>query len=171
LNKVDNIEDFVKLISKKDWSELKVSERHILKKVGFKKDINTMYSFLISDLLPETRLLSFFKECFNLVLESFNYPNSGADIYLQYTEYDGEIKLSINILWKNSLNNNTSEKNIAQNIAKFFNTKVLIELPESEIYEGREYIMYDENGERFVINLEEREEGIFLDKKSKLPRK
>lgn len=123
--------------------------------------------FFLVKPIRENDIIDFFKNKLDLLLDSINYPKPDAKLFLQYLNYSGDIKVSINISCSNDNRIKSDDYNIATVLAKSFNTEVIF----SEINnEGKEkWILVNSDKKYFQVEIFDENEEIYIDRNSLIP--
>ncbi len=120
------------------------------------------YLFFICKSIPEYQIITFFKEQYQLELDSPDCPNEAAKAFLYYSEEDGDIKFYIHVMLPNGMDLKEEPVEVAKNLAMFYRTDVLVELENP--YENREYLLFNDLGNMYAADIEAEDEKFLINR-------
>ncbi len=120
------------------------------------------FDFFLCEFFEEKQILDFLKYIFGLEISSPCYENNKAIGYMQFLEFNGDIKISFTAIFPNSIKLNTSEEKLARKISNEFKTEVIFYNPDTS--DKRKFLMVDAFGSTYALNIkDEDEDGEVLD--------
>jgi hypothetical protein len=123
--------------------------------------------FFLVNIINEKEIIKFFKNKFNILLESMNYKKHDSDYFLQYINYSGDIQVGINISCSDNNKINYTDYTIALALAIYFKTEVVFCI--DKIVGKGEWILVNSNQNSYFVNISDENDKINIDRKSLVP--
>ncbi|MCG7872268.1 MAG: hypothetical protein JAZ11_09235 [Candidatus Thiodiazotropha lotti] len=123
--------------------------------------MSSSLQFFVEQRLDEDKLINHLNLYLSRGVESIDFPLSDADFFLQVQDYSDGFCMGLNISWRDDQELDIDGFELAKSIAREFTSNILVE----NIDEENGWWLIDSAGNRFVVRVEELEDGITMDSK------
>ncbi|MBU1282118.1 MAG: hypothetical protein KJ884_01730 [Gammaproteobacteria bacterium] len=117
--------------------------------------------FFLKDKIPEASIVKFLNRMLAQGVESLDFPNEKAALFLQCFEYAEGFQQSAGLAWGLS-DFELDEISVAGDLAKAFSTQVLFQPQSLSIPMGMEWCLVTSDGEVYAVNVLELSDGVDL---------
>lgn len=117
--------------------------------------------FFIKDKISEGEVVSFLNRRITQGVESLDFPNEKAALFLQYFEYAEGFQQSVGLAWGLS-DFELDDVSVAGDLAKEFSTQVLFQPLSLELPVGMEWCLVTAEGGLYAVNVLELNDGVDL---------
>lgn len=115
--------------------------------------------------IAENDLITYLNNYFNKKIASLNKLESDGELFLQYNDYTGDVKVGVTLSWPLDYKFEINEKNLGKDMAQKFKTKILYVLEEEN--DEFDFGCIASNGMETKVNIiNDTEDAIFIDKTS-----
>lgn len=117
--------------------------------------------FFLKDKVPEGEVVKFLNRRIIQGVESLDFPNEKAALFLQYFEYAEGFQQSVGLAWGLS-DFELDDVSVAGDLAKEFSTQVLFQPLSLELPVGMEWCLVTADGGLYAVNVLELNDGVTL---------
>lgn len=115
----------------------------------------------LKDKTAEASIVKFFNRILAQGVESLDFPNEKAALFLQYFEYAEGFQQSAGLAWGLS-DFELDDVSVAGDLAKEFSTQVLFQPLSLKLPVGMEWCLVTAEGELYAVNVVELNDGVDL---------
>ena len=117
--------------------------------------------FFIKDKISEGEVVSFLNRRITQGVESLDFPNEKAALFLQYFEYTEGFQQSVGLAWGLS-DFELDDVSVAGDLAKEFSTQVLFQPMFLKLPVGMEWCLVTSDGGLYAVSVLELNDGVDL---------
>lgn len=117
--------------------------------------------FFLKDKIAEGEVVKFLNRRITQGVESLDFPNEKAALFLQYFEYPEGFQQSVGLAWGLS-DFELDDVSVAGDLAKEFSTQVLFQPLSLELPVGMEWCLVTAEGGLCAVNVLELNDGVDL---------
>lgn len=115
--------------------------------------------FFLKDQIPESAIIELLNRKIFQGVESLDYPNEQAALFLQYFEYAEGFRQSASLAWGLS-DFELDDVSVARNLAAGFSTQVLFQSQYLELPMGMEWCLATPDGALYAVAILELNDGV-----------
>lgn len=123
--------------------------------------MNGSIIFFIEKRIPEADLLALFNEELLAGVESLEYPNEVAAVFLQHLDYDVDFQQSAMLSWA-AQGVAIDDIGLAQSLAARFSTKIILEPQNMSLPDGYDWCLVTEERQLYAVAVAELDDGLAL---------